>query len=44
MWLRGEAKGKEPFVQATVTNVQQNGCAQIAALLSALLYERWRIA
>ena len=27
MWLRGAAKGKDPFVQASVTNVQQNGCA-----------------
>ena len=25
IWLRGAAKGKEPFVQASVTNLQQNG-------------------
>ena len=25
VWLRGAAKGKEPFVHGVVTNVQQNG-------------------
>ena len=27
VWLRGAAKGKDPFVQAAVINVQQNGCS-----------------
>ena len=27
VWLRGDKKAKEPFVQAVVTNVQQEGCA-----------------
>ena len=25
IWLRGPAKGTEPFVPASVTNLQQNG-------------------
>ena len=35
VWLRG-GKGKDPFVTASVTNVQQDGCARprLRAILS----------